>query len=123
MTVRNLDALFRPKSIAVIGASSRAGSVGQMVWSQLKGGAFAGPIWPVSPGHRDLDGHPVFASINALPDAPSVAVLCTAPSTWPGLVGELGARGTRAVVIIGHAARALPNQPADEWTQRTLAAA
>src|SRR3978361_1797948 len=109
MTVRNLDALFRPKSIAVIGASPRAGSVGQMVWAQLGGGAFAGPVWPVNPGHRDLDGQPGFKSIDALPAAPSVAVLCTAPPTWPGIVGELGARGTRAVVIIGHAARALAN--------------
>ena len=37
MTVRNLDALFNPKSIAVIGASLRAGSIGEMVWSRLSG--------------------------------------------------------------------------------------
>src|SRR5689334_22726470 len=47
VTVRHLDALFQPKSVAVVGASSRAGSIGAMVWSRVLDGAFDGPVWPV----------------------------------------------------------------------------
>ena len=118
MTIRNLDALFHPKSIAVIGASLRAGSVGQMVWSQLTASNFAGPVWPVNPKHDKLNECPVFAKIEDLPEAPTVAVLCTRAPTWPDIVGRLGERGTRAVVIVGK-----PETRGDDWTRRTLAAA
>jgi acetyltransferase len=123
MTIRNLDALFHPKSIAVIGASLRAGSIGQMVWSQLTAGAFAGPVWPVNPRHRELNECPVFAKIEDLPEAPTVAVLCTRAPTWPDIVRRLGERGTRAVVIVGRPERPGSEEPCDDWTRRTLAAA
>jgi acetyltransferase len=119
MTVRNLDALFNPKSIAVIGASLRAGSIGEMVWSRLSAANFAGPVWAVNPKHRQLNGAAVFAGIDDLPDTPTVAVLCTPPPTWPKIVSQLGERGTRAVVIIGQAGE----PEGKDWTHRTLAAA
>lgn len=122
MTVRNLDALFNPKSIAVIGASLRAGSIGEMVWSRLSAANFAGPVWPVNPKHRQLNGAAVFAGVSDLPDIPTVAVLCTPPPTWPEIVGQLGERGTRAVVIIGQAGQA-GEVAGHDWTRRTLAAA
>ncbi|MDE1010445.1 MAG: CoA-binding protein, partial [Paraburkholderia fungorum] len=56
MTVRNLDALFRPKSVAVIGASERPGSTGAMVWSRVLEGGFNGPLWPVNPKYEMLGG-------------------------------------------------------------------
>ncbi|WP_244849681.1 GNAT family N-acetyltransferase [Caballeronia sp. SL2Y3] len=131
MTVRNLDTLFAPQSIAVIGASSRAGSIGEMVWKRAISSGFAGQIWPVNPKHASLDGQQVFADIDDLPEAPSVAVLCTRPETWPSLVESLGRRGTKAVLIIGevdgggptasHGASAHSSQ--QTWTSLTLAAA
>ena len=90
MTVRNLDVLFRPKSIAVVGASLRPRSIGAMVWSQLSQSGFAGPLWPVNPKHERLGEHPVFYDVRDLPEAPSVAVLCTPPPTWPKIVERLG---------------------------------
>ena len=122
MTVRNLDALFHPKSIAVIGASLRAGSIGEMVWSRLSRAGFAGAIWPVNPKHAQLDDAVVYARIEDLPDAPTVAVLCTPPSTWPAIVQQLGEHGTRAVVIVGQS-HGGGDQTANHWTNRTLAAA
>ncbi|SAK98093.1 bifunctional acetate--CoA ligase family protein/GNAT family N-acetyltransferase [Caballeronia ptereochthonis] len=135
MTVRNLDILFAPKSVAVVGASSRAGSIGEMVWTRALCAGFKGPIWPVNPKYKTLGGERVFADVSALPDAPNVAVLCTRPQTWPKLVEQLGKRGTKAVVIVGEAkqrgdsrvaqqdrSQALPAD-ADSWTARTLAAA
>ncbi|WP_438391405.1 GNAT family N-acetyltransferase [Caballeronia sp. DA-9] len=122
MTVRNLDALFDPKSIAVIGASLRAGSIGEMVWSRLNSTRYAGAIWPVNPKHRQLGETVVYARIQDLPADPTVAVLCTPPATWPEIVQQLGERGTRAVVIVGESGERR-DRPVDNWTSRTLAAA
>ncbi|WP_144112919.1 GNAT family N-acetyltransferase [Paraburkholderia sp. BCC1886] len=103
MTVRNLDALFRPKSVAVIGASERPGSTGAMVWARLLEGGFGGPLWPVNPKYATLGGHAVIRDAGDLPEAPSVAVICTPPDSWPGIVHKLGGLGTRAAIIVGEA--------------------
>ncbi|MFP6561119.1 GNAT family N-acetyltransferase [Paraburkholderia sp. B3] len=105
MTVRNLDAVFQPRSIAVIGASRRVGSIGEMVWRRVIEGGFAGPLWAVNPrrtgDEQGFGGHPVLADAGDLPEAPTVAVICTRPSTWPALVHRLGGMGTRAAILIG----------------------
>lgn len=103
MTVRHLDALFQPRSVAVVGASSRAGSFGAIVWARVIDGAFEGPVWPVNPKYRELNGHPVVADVDRLPAPPSVAVICTPPATWAGIVRKLGELGTRVAVIVGEA--------------------
>lgn len=121
MTIRNLDALFNPKSVAVIGASLRVGSIGEMVWTRLGSAGFNGPVWAVNHRHANLGDQPAFASIDDLPAAPTVAVLCTPPSTWPGIVTQLGARGTRAAVIVGKPQHGVNDS--SDWTARTLAAA
>lgn len=103
MTVRNLDALFKPQSIAVIGASSRPGSLGAIVWSRVLDGGFAGPVWPVNPKRSELDGRTVFPDTADLFEAPSVAVICTPSATWPDIVRKLGGLGARAAIIVGEA--------------------
>jgi acetyltransferase len=100
MTIRHLDTLFDPACVAVIGASLRSGSVGAMVWRNLKDGGFAGPRWAVNPKHTRLDGEPCYAGIAQLPGAPELAVIATPPATVPGLVAALGERGTRAVIVL-----------------------
>ncbi|CAB3755389.1 GNAT family N-acetyltransferase [Paraburkholderia humisilvae] len=101
MTVRNLDALFRPKSVAVIGASHRQGSVGAMVWNRLTGGGFAGPIWAVNPKYDSLDGYATVGEAGDLPEPPTVAIICTKPASWPSIIHQLGGHGTRAAIIVG----------------------
>ncbi|HEY4298407.1 MAG TPA: CoA-binding protein, partial [Paraburkholderia sp.] len=103
MTVRNLDALFRPKSVAVIGASERSGSTGAMVWARVLEGGFDGPLWPVNPKYEMLGAHTVIGDAGDLPQAPSVALICTPPDTWPGIIHKLGGLGTRAAIIVGEA--------------------
>jgi acetyltransferase len=100
MSIRHLDRLLEPTSIAVIGASNRVGSVGATVWRNLRSGAFAGPIHAVNPKHRLLDGQAVFSRPADLPQAPDLAVVCTPPATVPGLVAELGRLGTRAAIVM-----------------------
>ena len=99
MTIRHLDALFSPRHVAVIGASDRPGSVGATVWKNLSHG-FQGSLYPVNPRRDSLDGHSCFASVQRLPHAPDLAVICTPAATVPELITELGARGTRAAVVV-----------------------
>lgn len=100
MSQRHLDRLFEPASVAVIGASSRPGSVGATVWHNLREGGFAGPRWAVNLRGGTIGGEPVHARIADLPAAPDLAVVCTPPASVPGLVAELGAAGCRAAVVL-----------------------
>ena len=100
MSVRNLEALFLPASIALIGASDREGSVGSLVLRNLRHGGFKGPIWPVNHRHSMVDGQQAWPSVEALPQAPDLAVICTPASTVPDIVAALGRKGTRAAIVI-----------------------
>jgi len=100
MSIRNLDFLFDPASVAVIGASSRPGSVGATVWRNVVGGGYAGRIDAVNPRLKEIDGHPVHADLAALPAAPDLAIVCTPAATVPGLIAELGGIGTRAAIVV-----------------------
>lgn len=99
MSIRNLDTLFSPASVAVFGASERPASVGATVWRNLKA-SFKGRLYPVNPKRREIGGVPAFADVDALPEAPDLAVVCTPAATVPGLIAQLGARGTRAAVVV-----------------------
>lgn len=99
MSIRHLDHLLSPASVALIGATVRPGSVGATVWRNLRGGTFPGTVYGVNPRHKTLDGVPIFAHVKDLPTAPELALICTPPSTVAALVTELGELGTRAAVI------------------------
>ena len=100
MSVRNLDAVFRPRSLALIGASPRPDSVGGVLLRNIRAGGFAGAILPVNPRHAEIDGLACHADVAALPQAPDLAVICTPPDTVPAIVAALGARGTKGAVVI-----------------------
>jgi acetyltransferase len=100
MSIRNLDALLTPASVAVVGATNRAGSVGATVWRNLRHGGFVGSLYAVNPHLSELDGLTVQASVADLPVAPDLAVICTPPDTVAGLVDDLGRLGTRAAVVM-----------------------
>jgi len=100
MTIRNLDRLFRPRSVALIGASTRPSSIGAVLARNVFRGDFDGPILPVNPKHRYLHGVWTYPDVASLPATPELAVIATPPQTVPGIVAELGARGTRAAVVI-----------------------
>jgi acetyltransferase len=100
MSVRNLDSLFHPRSVAVIGATDRPNSVGGTVTRNLLQGGFAGPIYPVNPNRAEVQGRRCFARIADLPQTPDLAVICTPPQPVPGIIAELGARGTRVAVVV-----------------------
>src|SRR5579885_2059994 len=100
MSIRNFDKRFGPRSVALIGAGSRPGSVGAVVLRNLRQGGFVGELLLVNPRHDAIDGLTVYPSVADLPSAPDLAVIVTPPASVPALIGELGARGTRAAVVI-----------------------
>jgi len=100
MSVRDLDVFFHPKSIALIGASNRPGSVGAVLARNLMDGGFDGPIMPVNPKHRSIGGVYAWPDIDSLPDVPDLAVIATPADAVAGAVAELRARGTRAVCVV-----------------------
>jgi acetyltransferase len=113
MTVRNLNYLTAPRSVALIGASARPGSVGSTVMQNLLTGGFAGTIQLVNPKYRDIGGRPCVASVAELQEAPEMAVIATPPQTVPGLIGELGRKGTRAAVVLTAGLGALKKEMLD----------
>jgi acetyltransferase len=100
MSIRHLDHLLAPRSVAVFGASDRVGSVGATVWRNLCAGGYAGPLYAVNPKHREVGGQLAWRDVAALPETPELAVICTPPATVPGLIAALGARGTRAAIVL-----------------------
>ena len=100
MTIRNLVHLFKPKSVAVIGASNRQPSIGAKVIENLLTGGFQGVILPVNPKQKNIASVHAYASVTELPETPELAVICTPPQTIPQLISELGARGTKAAIVI-----------------------
>jgi acetyltransferase len=84
----------------VIGASDRPGSVGATVWRNVLDGGFKGMVWPVNPRHDQVAGQRAYPSVAALPAVPELAVICIPAAGVPRLIGELGAAGCRAAVVI-----------------------
>jgi acetyltransferase len=123
MSIRNLEHLFQPKSVAVIGASNKQHSVGATVLKNLVVGGFAGPIMPVNPKYDMLAGLEVYSRIEQLPSAPDLAVICTPPTTIPGLISELGARGTKAAVVLTAGLGAVTDLHGKTMKEAMLAAA
>ena len=91
--------MFRPKSIAVIGASDRAGSVGATVMRNVLAGGFSGPIYAANPAHIMVAGQLAYPDVAHLPQTPDLALIATPPATIPALIDALGRRGTRAAVV------------------------
>lgn len=100
MSIRNLQYLFQPKSVAVIGASQKPRSVGATVLRNLIEAQFKGAILPVNPKYSTLEGREVFKSVSQLPMVPDLAVICTPPHTIPEIVKQLGEIGTRAAIVV-----------------------
>ena len=100
MSVQSLERIFSPRSIALIGASERAGAVGAVTLRNLMRANPKAPLYLVNPRHGVIAGQHVYPDIAALPGVPDLAVIATPPETVPGLIDELGARGTKGAVVI-----------------------
>ncbi|MDK9702777.1 MAG: GNAT family N-acetyltransferase [Sulfuritalea sp.] len=99
MTVRNLEFLFHPKSVAVVATLDARARYAEVVQRNLAAGGFPGQVIPVTAKKRSLLGIAGHVHLGKLDAAPDLAVVCAALGDVPQIVAELGARGTRAVIV------------------------
>ncbi len=97
---RPLDALFVPRSVAVIGATEKEGSVGRTVLWNLISSPFGGTVFPINPKRPNVLGLKAYPSLAEAPDPVELAVIVTPPHTVPGVMDECVAAGVRGVIVI-----------------------
>jgi acetyltransferase len=100
VSIRNLKALFQPRSVALIGASRKPHSVGKVLARNLFHSGFEGPIMPVHPQQEAVECVLAYPSVRDLPRVPDLGVIATPPDVVADVVRNLGEMGTRAAVII-----------------------
>jgi acetyltransferase len=94
----SFEALFKPRTVAVIGATDKEGSVGRAIMQNLK--VFRGQVLPINPKRDEVLGLPAFPAIAAAPTRVDLAVIVTPAPTVPGIIGECIAAGVKAALII-----------------------
>src|ERR1700709_2242455 len=94
-----LDAIFAPRSVAVIGATDRPGSVGRMVLWNLISNPFGGTVFPINRHRGSVLGIKAYSNIDAVPDAVDLAVIVTPAPGVPGVVRECVDAGAKAAIV------------------------
>jgi acetyltransferase len=100
VSVRNLDKLFAPRRIAVIGPGAAPASVGHVVLRNLLDGGFEGVVYPVNPRRESVHGVQAYARVGETPAAPDLAVVCTPAATVADVVQECGEAGVPSVAVL-----------------------
>lgn len=100
MGIHNLDKVFNPSSIAVVGASNREGSIGKAILRNLIDTGFSGSIFPVNPRRKIIQGHPCYWSLSAIGQKIDLVVIATPIQVVPDVIRECGLCGVCAAVVI-----------------------
>jgi acetyltransferase len=100
MGIYNLDKIFRPSTIAVIGASERTGSIGTALMHNLVEGGYEGRLFPVNPKYSQVMGLPATASIKDLDMHVDLAVVAVPIDRAPEVLSQCAAAGVQAAVVI-----------------------
>jgi acetyltransferase len=95
-----LSPLFTPHSVAVVGASERAGALGRFVFENMTRAGFRGVLYPVNPKYKAVLGVRAYATLDDLPEAPDLVVVATPAHTVADVLHDAGIRGTRAAVVL-----------------------
>ncbi|MBP9592250.1 MAG: bifunctional acetate--CoA ligase family protein/GNAT family N-acetyltransferase [Steroidobacteraceae bacterium] len=100
MTARRTEAVLKPASIALVGASDRAGTLGDVIRRNLAGSGFGGAVHFVSDRHASVAGQVAYRSVLDLPSAPDLAIIATPARTVADIVAECGEKGVQGAVIV-----------------------
>ena len=100
MGIENLNRIFNPKRIAVIGASDSEGSIGAKIFSNLTNAGYEGKVFPVNPYRQTVQGIPAYPSISKVPDKTDLALIATPAHIVPQIVEECGKAEVAGVIII-----------------------
>ncbi len=112
-----LDAIFRPRSVAVIGASRRPGSIGAAIFRNLLEHGFEGPVYPVNPSAHVVQSVLAYPSVGAIPGEVDLAIIAIPARDTLAAVEECGRKGVRGVVVITAGFK----ETGPEGTERELA--
>jgi len=96
----SLDSLFRPRSIAVVGASRHPDTIGHQIVDNLLRHGYTGVVYPVNPSARAVHSIPAFPSVSAIPGDVDLAVIVVPKDLVPAVVEDCGAKGVAALVVI-----------------------
>ncbi len=96
----SLDPLFRPSSVAVVGASATSGSVGSILMKNLMENPFGGVVYPVNPKRKAIHGVLSYPSLRDIPEAIDLAVIATPAKTVPGLIRDCVELGIKGAIVI-----------------------
>ena len=100
MGIENLNRIFNPKRIAVIGASDRDDSIGAKIFSNLTRAGYKGEVFPVNPFRQTVQGITAYPSVSKIPSEIDLAVIATPAHTVPQVAEECGKAGVAGVIII-----------------------
>ena len=100
MPSAKLDAIFKPQSVAVVGASTRPNTVGNDILRNLVRDKYIGKIYPVNPKAEELHGLKVYPTLDAIPGDVDLAIFIVPARAVPGLIGEAKAKGVKGLIII-----------------------
>ncbi|MCL5124303.1 MAG: acetate--CoA ligase family protein [Deltaproteobacteria bacterium] len=95
-----LDAIFSPQSVAVVGASTTPGKVGHDIFVNILQGDYQGTLYPVNPRARYIRSVKAYPSISELPEPVDLAIIVLPPKAALGAVGEAAEKGIKGIVIV-----------------------
>jgi acyl-CoA synthetase (NDP forming)/GNAT superfamily N-acetyltransferase len=98
--VASLRHVFRPASVAVVGASRRTGTVGRAILHNIVTGGYQGRVYAVNPHAAHMEAVPCLPSVTALPEPVDLAVIAVPPTAVSAVADECGRRGVKALVVI-----------------------
>ncbi len=98
--IHPLHPLLSPASVALVGASERPGSLGQVVLANLRQGGFVGPIHLVNPKHAELGGTPCYPSLEKLPQPVDLAIVTAPAVAIPEIIAQAGRAGVPAAIVL-----------------------
>ncbi len=100
MGTGNLERLFNPKSVVVVGASEKKGTVGHTIIKNLVTGGFPGKIIPINPKYKSVLGNTALPAIEKMDTSPDMAIVATPILSVPGIIESCGKAGMAGAVIL-----------------------
>ncbi|MGP6191847.1 MAG: bifunctional acetate--CoA ligase family protein/GNAT family N-acetyltransferase [Vulcanimicrobiaceae bacterium] len=95
-----IDVFFRPRGVAVIGATERPASAGRILLVNLMASSFGGTLYPINPNRERVLGLPSFPTVEAVPGPVDLAVIATPAQTVPDVISQCAAKGVKGAILL-----------------------
>jgi acetyltransferase len=100
MSTRNLDKIFNPRSVALVGASEESGKLGYILFRNLIEGGFKGPVYPVNPRAKVIQGKKAYKSVTDIKDEVDLAVIVTRIDAVPQVIKDCASKKILGTIVI-----------------------